>query len=98
MLYVAMWLAIGYAGGWLAARKGYWPGLGIFVAILFGPLALMVAAFLPKTHAGRAQDDIENELNEEGRIHDIKRNCPRCDRELSLMTRVCPNCEYRFKS
>lgn len=96
MLEIGAWILLGYLGGRIAAKKGYLPGLGVLIAIVLGPIALIATLFLPKTKAGREQAEFERELNEEGRIYDRKKNCPKCDRELSLMTKICPNCEHRF--
>lgn len=55
LLQILIWCALGYAGGWIAARKGYHPGKGVIVAVIFGPIALVVSALLPTTEAGREQ-------------------------------------------
>jgi uncharacterized membrane protein YeaQ/YmgE (transglycosylase-associated protein family) len=98
ILWILSWLLLGYLGGKIAANKGYNRGFGVLIAVLLGPIALVGGVFLPKTFEGRAQAEVEADLNEEGRIYDRKKNCPNCARELSLMTSICPNCEHRFAS
>ena len=92
---ILIWCALGYAGGWIAARKGYPPRLGVVVAILFGPIALVVCALLPATKEGREQEDIERQLNAEAMEFAIRRNCANCGREVSARAPACPRCDHR---
>lgn len=38
---ILVWCALGYAGGWIAARKEYSPRVGVIFGILFAPVALV---------------------------------------------------------
>jgi NMD protein affecting ribosome stability and mRNA decay len=55
-----------------------------------------VAALLPSTREGRQQAECERETQLE--LHESRemRPCPRCGRQNSVVTPVCPRCEYRY--
>lgn len=91
-----MWCALGYAGGWIAARKGYPPRLGIVLAIIFGPIALVFCALLPATKEGREQLELEREIRADNAEFAVRRNCPKCGREVSARAPACPRCDHRF--
>jgi hypothetical protein len=93
---ILFWLGLGYAGGWLAARKGYAPHYGYLSAVFFGPFSLIVVALLPRTEEGRIQAELEAEIDAEADYYDRKQSCPNCRHEVSLATRVCPACEHHF--
>lgn len=93
---IIIWCVLGYAGGYIAARKGYPPRIGVIVAIFFGPIALAVCALLPTTAAGREQAEIERQIYEENLHQDRVKVCPNCGRAVSFKSRVCPRCEHRF--
>ena len=95
---IFIWCLLGYAGGWIAARKGYPPRMGIVVAVIFGPLALVVCALLPMTEDGREQAVIERQIHHDEIDQDRLKSCPACGREVSFKSRVCPRCEHRFES
>lgn len=97
-LRIVIWCLLGYLGGWIAARKGYPPRMGVIIAIIFGPIALIVGAILPMTEAGREQAETERQINQENIYHDRLKPCPACGREVSLKCPVCPRCEHRFDS
>jgi hypothetical protein len=97
LLRLILWCALGYAGGWIAARKGYPPRWGVVLGVLFGPLALLVCALLPMTEAGREQAALELQLNHD-RIHENRlKECPQCSREVAFACQVCPRCDHRFE-
>jgi len=60
---IALWLLLGYVGGWIFAKKGYPPKLGIAIGILLGPMAIALCAVLPRTREGREQAALEREIN-----------------------------------
>ena len=93
---ILLWIGLGYAGGWLAARKGYQPHHGYLSAVFFGPLSLIVVALLPQTEEGRQQAQLEAEMDAEGDYYAQQQICPTCRREVSMATRVCPQCEHHF--
>lgn len=96
LVQIAVWCALGFAGGWIAARKGYPPNMGILLAILFGPIALVVCALLPLSEAGQEQAEIERQIYQDSVGQDRLKHCPTCGREVAFSSRVCPRCEYRF--
>jgi len=96
LIQIVIWCALGYAGGWIAARKGYQPRIGVIVAIIFGPIALIVCALLPPTKEGREQAEFERQLRLDAAEFNQRRNCPNCGREVSVRAPVCPRCEHRF--
>jgi hypothetical protein len=96
LFWILIWCALGYAGGWIAARKGYSPRLGVIVAVLFGPIALIVCALLPMTEAGREQAEMEREISQDNIYHNRLKKCPNCGRDIAFTCRVCPRCEHRF--
>ncbi len=89
---ILIWCALGYAGGWIAARKGYPPFLGAVVGAFFGPIGLVVAALLPRTKEGREQAKLDRELAAEATAFNARQNCPSCGREISTRARVCGLC------
>jgi hypothetical protein len=91
-LTVILWLAFGYVGGWIAARKGSAPRAGIVLGVLFGPMALLVGACLPPTKEGRQQAEYERQLAESPR----RANCPECGREIPYGSTICPHREYKI--
>lgn len=93
---ILVWCALGYAGGWIAARKGYSPRVGVIVAILLGPIALVVGALLPRTREGRKQAELERQLDADAAEFSQRKTCPKCGREVSVRAPVCPRCEHRF--
>lgn len=78
---ILIWCALGYAGGWIAARKGYPPFLGAVVGVLIGPIGLVVGALLPRTKEGREQAKLDRELAVEAAALNKRQNCPSCGRE-----------------
>jgi len=95
---ILIWCAIGYCGGWIAAKKGYAPQVGVIAAILAGPIALVVCALLPTTEAGKEQAEVDRQINQETMFKDRLKQCPSCARDVSITCRVCPRCEHRFAS
>lgn len=93
---IALWLILGYIGGWIFAKKGYYPMLGIAIGILLGPIALAVCAVLPRTREGREQAFFDREIDLENAELLKSKRCPKCDRELGNSARVCPRCDHRF--
>jgi uncharacterized membrane protein YeaQ/YmgE (transglycosylase-associated protein family) len=93
-----IWGFLGYLGGWLAAQKGYPPRLGIVLAIIFGPIGLIIGALLPATASGREEEEIERQINREVADIDRTKQCPSCRRDVAYRCRVCPRCEHRFLS
>lgn len=91
-----VWCALGYAGGWLAARKGYPPRLGVVAGVLGGPIALVVCLLLPRTKAGHALAKMERELAAETQEFGQRHKCPSCGREVSVRAPSCPRCDHRF--
>jgi len=96
LIRILIWCALGYAGGWIAARKGYPPKLGVVVGVLFGPLGLIVGALLPRTKEGREQAELEREMAEEAAEFNQRQKCPSCGREISARARVCGLCGHRL--
>jgi hypothetical protein len=94
--FIVVWIALGYAGGVVAARKGYSTRWGVLLAILFGPFALLVTALLPSTGEGRVQEEYERKLIAEAAEASNRRTCPQCGREVAGTTQVCPRCNTRF--
>lgn len=93
---ILLWCAFGYAGGWIAARKGYPPRMGVIVGIIFGPIALVVCALLPMTEAGLEQAEIERQIHKENVNKDRLKRCPNCGRDVAFTCRVYPRCQHRF--
>jgi hypothetical protein len=89
---IISWTVCGFIGGWLAARKGYWPLGGIILGILGGPCALVLAVFLPRSKTGREQAAFERQLKTAPR----RANCPECGREIPFGSRACPFCQYQI--
>lgn len=98
LLTIACWLLLGYLGGWIFAKKGYPPKMGILIGIFFGPIAIALCAVLPRTREGREQAALEREINLENTINLGSKRCPKCDRECGISARFCPRCEHRFEA
>jgi hypothetical protein len=94
-----IWIGLGLWGARIAARKGYIPVFGMIVFLIFcvicGPLGLVVFACMPRTKEGREQARIEREIQIELRHSRQTQACPKCGRENSVNTLICPRCEYR---
>jgi|SRR4051812_29131441 hypothetical protein len=88
---------LGLIGGWIAAHKGYPPVWGIIAGVAFGPLALVVAACLPQTAEARDRARAQAQTEHDLAISRQLQPCPRCGRENSVVTRICPQCDYRFE-
>ena len=91
-----IWIALGYAGGWIAARKGYPPRLGIAIAIFLGPVALLIGWLLPPTSTAQEEDELEKQISREIADKDRMKQCPDCKRDVAYHCRICPRCEHRF--
>jgi hypothetical protein len=96
VLQVLIWCALGYAGGCIAAHKGYSPRTGAIVTVILGPIGLIVYAVLPPTKEGREQAELERQQRLEAAEFSQRKNCPDCGREVSVRAPVCPRCEHRF--
>lgn len=92
-----VWGLLGLIGGQIAARKGYAPGLGIFLAILLGPIGVVVFLVLPMTKAGREQAERERQIKEEDANLKKSKTCPKCGRYVNFTCRVCPHCAFHFE-
>ena len=95
---IVFWLLLGYVGGWIFAKKGYPPKLGIVIGIFLGPMAIALCAVLPRTREGHEQAALEREINLEIAKNIGSKRCPKCDRELGISARVCPRCEHRIEA
>lgn len=94
-----LWVGFGFLGGYLTARKGYPPLIGILVglsSILFGPFVLAIVLFLPTTSQRREQIAQENETATELAAASMIQACPKCGRQNSCTTPVCPRCNRRL--
>lgn len=89
------WIVFGFLGGYIAAHKGYPPKWGIVAGVLLGPIGIVIAAVLPATQQGRETAKLESQIYSELNYSRQTRPCPRCGRENSVVTRICPQCEYR---
>jgi hypothetical protein len=96
ILWVLGYGLLGLIGGYIAAHKGYAPKWGILAGIFIGPIALIVAACLPKTKEARERTELEIKTKLELAYTSQTQPCPRCGRENSVATRICPQCEFRF--
>jgi hypothetical protein len=93
---ICLWVAFGLCGGLLMARKGYPPYLGVVAGIVFGPIGLIVAALMPKTAKGREMAEQNKKIAAELRATRHLRVCPKCGRENSIASPVCPRCDYHY--
>ncbi len=91
-LNILIWIAFGFLGGKIAAKKGYSPRLGVILGLFFGWLWLLVALFLPRTNEAIEQDKFEKELAADPKIA----NCPSCGKRIPFGSTVCPECEYQI--
>jgi hypothetical protein len=89
---------LGLIGGWIAAQKGYPPVWGIIVGALLGPVALVIAACLPATADAKRRAVEEQKTKQELSFTKQSAPCPKCRRENSIATRICPKCGFRFQS
>src|SRR5262245_60810774 len=96
ILWVLIYAALGLVGGYIAAHKGYAPKWGILAGIFGGPIALAVAALLPATKEAAQRAQLEAETRHELERSRQTQPCPRCGRHNSVLTRICPQCEFRF--
>src|SRR5689334_17838581 len=99
ILAVILYGGFGLAGGYIAARKGYSPILGIlagiflsFFAGLYATVVVLVvtACLLPATKAARALASLERETQAELEQSRQTQACPQCGRQNSVVTRICP--------
>ena len=95
---IIIWCVLGYCGGWLFAKKGYSPTIGMAVGILLGPIALAICAILPRSREGREQAALEKRIAIETATQNSLKRCPQCGRDLAFSARVCPRCEHRFEN
>jgi len=93
---ILIWVVLGLLGGYIFAQKGYPPTLGIIVGVLVGPIGIAVAAVLPRTKERRTQMEMERETKLELQATQQTHTCPKCGRENSAATRICPRCECRY--
>jgi hypothetical protein len=104
LLLILYYVALGYAGAWLVARKGYPPVFGAVAGALSGgvvpgvsvPFVFVILAILPRTREARQQLAIEREMAIEAWSDGRRQNCPKCGREVSVNAYVCPVCEFHF--
>ena len=90
------WIAFGMLGGYIAAHKGYPPKWGILAGVFLGPIGLVIAALLPTTKEGRETAELDRQIRSELAYSKQTRRCPRCGRENSIVTRICPQCDHRI--
>lgn len=90
------WIAFGLVGGFIAARKGYSPTLGVVGGVLFGPCGLLVGMLLPRTAQGRHQRDDDDRWQADLRAARDNKTCPQCGCQHSVGNRFCPSCMFRY--
>jgi uncharacterized membrane protein YeaQ/YmgE (transglycosylase-associated protein family) len=90
------WIVFGLLGGYIAAHKGYPPRWGILAGVILGPIGVVIAAVLPTTQEGRETAELDRQILSELHYSKQTRRCPRCGRENSIVSRICPQCDYRF--
>lgn len=82
--------------GFLMARKGRSPHVGVALGLLLGPIGLIIVALLRTTESGKALQETEMQIASEDVLS--TRPCPICGRINSIRTLVCPHCETRLDS
>lgn len=92
----ATWTVFGFFGGFVAARKGYPPTMGILIGVFLGPLGLLVALILPRTLEGQEQRHREKLMDAKVKAARVQKSCPECGTEHSSNQRFCPSCMYRY--
>jgi hypothetical protein len=95
-LRLLLWVLFGLAGGYIAARKGYSPKIGIIFGVLLGPCGLFVAQYLPRTAEGRLQQEEEDRLDRELHAARVQKTCPQCGCVHSAINAYCPACMYHY--
>ncbi|MAG93173.1 MAG: hypothetical protein CMJ48_05425 [Planctomycetaceae bacterium] len=93
---ILLYVVFGFLGGWIAARKGYPPRLGVIVGVVMGPLGLLIGAILPRTKEGRKQAEFRRQLAAEAAEYRKRQDCPSCREEISACAVVCGFCGHRF--
>src|SRR5262245_20451636 len=96
ILLVMFYGLLGLLGGYIAAHKGYAPTWGILAGIFIGPIALIIALCLPMTQEARERAALARKTSEELAYSRQTQPCPRCGRRNSVITRICPQCEFRL--
>lgn len=76
---LALWIGLGFVGGWIMARKGYQPLVGVLIGLVGGPFGLLAALSAPYTSAGHEIAERERQIEAE--------------REAARQTRACPKYE-----
>ena len=97
LLYIVGWCMLGLLGGLVAARKGYNLPTWILLAIVFGPVSILISMLLPETAEERQQSELDRQLQAEGTEFAERKRCPQCGREVSVRAPACPRCEHRFE-
>jgi len=107
ILAVLLYGGFGLAGGYVAAHKGRSPVLGILAGMLlafftglYASVVILVvcAAFLPATQAARERALLQQETQKELEYSRQTHPCPDCGRQNSVVTRICPQCGFRFSA
>ena len=96
LIQILIWIGLGLLGGRILAKKGYPPGIGVFVGLFCGPFGLVLSAVLPKTAAGRQLAGEEKQTRRELKDAAELRPCPNCGRMNSVATPICARCDHRF--
>ena len=96
LLLLLPYAILGLIGGYIAAHKGYPPFWGILVGVILGPAAILIASLLPPTKRGREQTELETKTRLELEHSRQTQACPKCSRQNSVVTRICPQCGFRF--
>jgi len=91
------WGVLGFCAGLYAAYKGYPRFLSILVCIPLGPLGFIGVFLLPPV--GEGCDRVAEDRRVDRELAESKEGvcCPKCGRENSVSTKVCPRCEQRLK-
>jgi hypothetical protein len=87
---------LGFVGAYVFAKKGYRPGVGALIGVLFGPLGLLASLLIPRTSA--AIDDAKEgrRLNDELAAARKQKRCPECGCSHSVINQFCPSCMHKY--
>ncbi len=95
-MFLVPWILFGLAGGFIAARKGYSPTLGIILGVICGPLGLLCGLGLPMTEEGRRVRELERSVAADLKEARQNKTCPKCGCVHSVVNNFCPSCMFQY--
>jgi hypothetical protein len=91
-----IWVFFGVIGTSIAVYRGYPYWLCALIGMPLGPVFLVVAFLLPPVGEGRLRAAKDAHVEREVSEASYTLPCPKCGRQNSVATRICPRCNHRY--